>query len=39
LPALVADGKHPLTDIASSVGVAMGGIPAVTTKWAFSIRP
>ena len=32
-PALVADGKHLITDVVTSVGVAVGFILAVLTGW------
>jgi len=33
-PALVADGKHLLSDVISSVGVTFGVLLAITTGWA-----
>jgi cation diffusion facilitator family transporter len=32
-PALVADGKHLITDVVSSVGVAVGIVLAIATGW------
>ena len=34
-PALVADGKHLMTDVISSIGVALGLILAIATGWLF----